>query len=730
MEHVPHPELDALRRLARARGVQDGFIDYTGTWREPSVEAMLGVLDALGTPLSRPADALDALRRLEAERLGRMLPPVVVAWEHRPCDVRLVVPESLAGSLAEANLDLENGDRLTWAWDLSESDTEERLEADGRVALRKRCRIPFGFPWGYHRLSVQANGDRADALLISAPNRCHEFPRETAIPPGHAHDHAHGSPRPTKLWGAFLPLHAMWSELGAGLPTYADFERLGRELARHGGGVMATLPFLAQFLDEPCEPSPYSPASRLFWNEFYVDPTRAPEWERCEAARRLAGSAEFLAEARALAQARWVDYRREAALRRRVLETLARDFFENPASDRAPLEAFLRETPDAEDYARFRAVGERERREWRAWPEAPREGNIRPEDHDEDAFRYHLYAQMLASSQIASLGAAAAESGRGPGLYLDLPLGVNGAGYDVWRRRDLFPERASAGAPPDGFFTRGQDWGFPPVRPDASRESGHAYVVQYLRRHLRHAGMLRIDHVMGLHRLFWIPRGLDARDGAYVRYPGEELYAILALESRRARAVVVGEDLGTVPDETRYAMDQQGLLKMFVLPFELRPWEEERVARPGRDSIACVNTHDLPAFRAFWEGLDVEDRRDLGLIDEAHAAREREERARVVARLAEWLSEREGRTIAPEDWSGALRAFLRRLGESDSVVALLNLEDLWGETLPQNTPGTSHERPNWTRRAALPLERFLEVPGAVEALRAMDEARRERAGGA
>jgi 4-alpha-glucanotransferase len=206
-------------------------------------------------------------------------------------------------------------------------------------------------------------------------------------------------------------------------------------------------------------------------------------------------------------------------------------------------------------------------------------------------------------------------------LYLDMPLGAHGDGYDVWRYRELFALGASGGAPPDPVFTQGQDWGFAPVHPQRSRERGHAYLRAYLRHHLRHAGMLRIDHVMGLHRLYWVPRGQPASQGAYVTYPAEEVYAMLSIESHRHQAVIVGEDLGTVPPEVSRSLKRHAVGGMFVAQYEfcLPP---KPVLRPvPRNVVASLNTHDMPPFHAYWRGLDIEDRRALGLIKRSELPR-------------------------------------------------------------------------------------------------------------
>ncbi|MFP5286964.1 MAG: 4-alpha-glucanotransferase, partial [Thermoanaerobaculia bacterium] len=311
---------------------------------------------------------------------------------------------------------------------------------------------------------------------------------------------------------------------------------------------------------------------------------------------------------------------------------------------------------------------------------------------------------------------------RGPGLYLDLPLGVHGSSYDVWRYRELFAEGISAGAPPDALFTGGQDWGFPPLLPERLREHGYDYLIESLRHHLRYSGLLRIDHVMQLYRLFWIPRGMDASAGVYVRYPVDELFAVLSVESHRHQAIVVGENLGTVPPEIGEAMDRHDVLGMYVVQYELQPGSEGLRTPPAR-SAASLNTHDMPTFRAFWEARDVAVLQQLGFFSEDQAREERERRAELRRQMLEELPT--GERNDERAHAGVLRRLLEILAASPARMVLVNLEDLWGEAEPQNVPGTHTERPNWRRKARYSFEEFSTKPEVVDALQRVDAVRKE-----
>jgi len=449
-------------------------------------------------------------------------------------------------------------------------DGEIELEDGG--TWNRRDKLPLG----YHTL----NGE---TLLIHAPRKAYAPPKKT--------------------WGLFLPLYAIppnGGDLGD-LEAYMDWVR---EL---GGNVVATLPLLAALDDEP---SPYSPASRLFWNERYLDVDQLPEYE---GERDLKAMAErFVSDA---------DFEKFAEI--------------------------------ARGYARFRG--------------------------DE---RYHLYVQYRMAQQMERLADR--------GLYLDFPLGVNGEGYDVQKCSDVFAKSVSVGAPPDSFFTKGQNWGFPPFHPEAIRDEQYRYFRDAIGLHAKHAAILRLDHVMGLHRLFWIPDGMEAKDGVYVRYNDDELYAIICLESNRHQCVIVGEDLGTVPEYVPVAMQRHGFRRMYVVQYEAKP-DDPPLSDPPAASVASVNTHDMPTFAAFWNGKDIDDRVEQDLLDEEGAKNERKTRATMREAIEKQLG-----------GGDVLANVLRFLADSPAEVVLINLEDLWGETEPQNVPGLPEK--SWKQIFKLSLE--------------------------
>ena len=577
-------------------------------------------------------------------------------------------PEALLLVLQAMGADVNSMDDVPDALRSRKDELRERavepvvVAWDGKLGRRR-------FEFGYHEIEIK----RRPVFVISAPTRAY-------FPANH------------RLWGIFAPIYALHSKRNPYAGDVTDFENLMDWIYSLGGSVAASLPLLGAFLDEPFQASPYSPATRLFWNQFYIDLDRIPEFDGYRSGEPPK-------------KTKYVDYRGVMAYKRHILEELSHKFFSAATRERQQaFGKFVRENKAVEDYAKFRAVVDRQRTGWHDWPARLRDGTIRKDDYDEATKNYHLYSQWIIQDQLQALSQRAAA--RGQFLYLDLPLGLHSDGYDVWRNRDLFVDRVAGGAPPDPVFTRGQNWGFPPMNPESMRLNRYQYVIAFLRNHFQYAKLLRIDHVMGLHRLYWIPDELTGDKGVYVEYPAEELWAILSLESHRYRAGIVGENLGTVPPEVNAAMADHDIRQMYVVQYELMGDPEKPTLRPPPEKcVASLNTHDMPPFRAFLDGTDIDDRLDLGFLDEKSARDERKRRAKMRAAL-----QNDGHNSR-----NAIR-MLQFLSDSMANIVLVNLEDLWDETRPQNVPATSTERPNWRRRVRPTLEQIRKMSGVAEVL--------------
>jgi len=703
-------------RLGQLAGIEPGYQDGGGEWHFPSEETYLAILPSLGIPISKPEQAREFRTRMALDRLCQPMPTVQTVWSGQPskqnCPVIFQVPDKLRGP-AVLRLILETGAILEHSFRVEEAAVLDAARVDGNSVLRKVVQIQQ-VPWGVH----QVRGDFAPEFtgwLIVAPRLAYR--RELSGRGG--------------KWGIFLPVHAMRSDRNQGCGTFTDLGDLLEWTAAQGGGLVGTLPMLAGLTENPSEPSPYSPCSRLFWNELFLDLEAIPGWPVSSRAREKMGSTQWLEEGRRLRMTPLVEHEKVMRHLRPVLEILADEFPVEGPRARA-LTAYLERKPRALDYAKFRAKHDLSGQSWHLWEKSsyPEEGSAAIATQE----RRRLIWQFWAEEQVSALASRAGATG-GPGLYLDLPIGVHGDGFDVYRFGNVFAPKMSAGAPPDSFFTRGQDWGFPPPHPWRQREDGYAYLREVLEHHMRLAGLLRIDHVMGLHRLYWVPWGMGAKQGAYIRYPYEELYALYCLLSVRHGCSLAGEDLGTVPPAVRPEMQAHGIHRLFVGQFSFRDGTPA-MDQPPKGSIASLNTHDLPTFCGFWLGGDIDDRFDLGLIDPNAAAKERLERQKLRCQVLDWLGLSSGAEsrlaahsnpdIAEMDWTLEVDPFQVLvqltvfLEQSEAEAVLVNAEDLWKSMDPQNVPGTWKERPNWQRKARFGLadwSRLNEIKTALEALR-------------
>lgn len=720
-----------LEQLAAICGVQSDYEDAFKNRCYASVESLLAVLNALGVGVASLDDVPRALAAQQSAQIERGIEPVVVAWNGGPLEFDVTLPVRESTGQVDVSVELEDhSSSISRPFDLGR--IVPQLTPCGRFATR-RLRMEERLPWGYHRLKVHGASQPSTggslgelaSLVISAPRRAYSE-----------------NPSTPSSWGCFVPLYALRSERNWGAGDFTDLENLTAWTETLGASVSGTLPLLAAYLDEPYEPSPYAPASRLAWNEFYVDVTRVAELAANPEAAQLVRSSDFVIEVAQLRETEYVDYRRSMVLKRRVLEILASDFFERRPGQRfVEFEQFVSRSPHADDYAAFRAAYERRREPWDGWPQPLRDGQLTESDYDPRAKRYHLYVQWLATQQLETL----AEASRS-GLYLDLPLGVRPDGYDVWRFPVAYACGASAGSPPDPIWTTGQNWNFPPLHPQRVREQGYRHVCDYLAHHMRLARFLRIDHVMQLHRLYWIPQGMEPNDGVYVRYRPEEFYAILCLESHRHQTTLIGENLGTVPPEVDRAMDRHGLKRMYVVQYEIASASVEMQA-DGRaadspaptagvphdtsatlskvptGALASLNTHDMPSFAAWWRGEDVVLRQQLGLLSEADAQREHRDLERTRTELVAWLRVTGWLEGSAADETAVLLAILKFLSASDAGAVMVNLEDLWLENRPQNVPGTGPELNNWRRKAARTIDEITRSPAVLKMLKAVAHAR-------
>jgi 4-alpha-glucanotransferase len=722
----------ALLHLARRIGIDARYTDALGQPREASDDTLRALLATLGLG-GDPVRAMAELEERERARPFGLRPAHLVhAEDPRPqITLRGPVPK---GAIAWA-CRLEDGERLSGVH------ASQIESGEGSRVLP----LPAGLPLGYHWLDLDTGGVSTGLGLIVAPARCH-------LPFGLGRD--------SRAWGLSCQLYGQKSDGNWGIGDFGDLANLARIAGSCGAAVLGVNPLHALFAAEPLHISPYSPSCRSLLNYLYIDVTAIPGFAEDAAVRALLGGDRFGATRWAARSAELVDYGAVAACKQPVLEALfdrfrRRELGANGAATGEAGRAFRKFQRAGgralRDFAAFETLHEHFRREtsafsWRDWPAPMRDprasavAEFAAAHHDRVEFFEFL--QWQAERQLAAAAAAGSDAGLSIGLYRDLAVGADPHGAEAWSDQELVAPDAAIGAPPDALSRRGQNWGLAPVNPLVLQQQRFAPFVASLRANMRHAGVLRIDHVMSLKRLYWIPSGMDATAGAYVAYPFDDLLRLVALESQRQRCAVVGEDLGTVPAGFRERMRAANVLSYRVIFFERRA---DRSFVPPSDypplAAATAATHDMPTLRGFWLGCDIVWRRRLCLYPDAHTA-EAEEVARrrdrqllldalaregllASERFGEFLSQT-GEPVYSAELADAVLAYLAR---SAARLTLVQFEDILGEPEQANLPGTAEEHPNWRRRCSISIEELVYDPRLRRVAALIAQCRRRSAGG-
>jgi 4-alpha-glucanotransferase len=722
----------AIERLARLRGIGDAYHDYRGELKYFSIETKQALLRAMGCPVDAPADLELEVRRLEAARERKFLPPIAAAHASRiVVDINVAAREF--GSTLIWSVSFEDGSRRDGA--ISTADCREiwRGEVEGSWITRRRFELPLDLPPGYHEFGAKIAGGPADrCLFVVSPPHCFE---PAAILAGR------------RLWGIAVQLYTLRSRLNWGIGDFGDLQMLIRWVASRGAGFVGLNPLHALAPADPGRSSPYSASSRHFLNVLYIAVPLAPEFQECAAAQARLDDPGVRERLRELRGREWVDYRGVAELKFEILALLYHEFRDRhlaTGTERArDFRAFVAAGGDLlQMHARFDALDRHFRASagtasgWTHWPEEFKDvrGSAAAQfaaAHPEDV-EFFAYLQWLAHEQLRGAQALARELGMPVGLYGDYAVGANPSGSETWSDRSSYCMGAEIGAPPDPLALKGQGWGIPPQDPLEMQAQCLQSFVRLIRNNMRYYGALRLDHVMALFRQWWVAAGFSPTEGAYVHYPLEQLLTVLSLESSRSACLVVGEDLGVVPDEMRRAMPEFGLYHYKVLLFEKL---EGRFRRPDeyvRRALATATTHDMPTLRSYWEGRDIELRHRLNLYPSAEVegdvVRERERDRVLLLDALEAQGLRPAQPASPHDaftaeLAHALHLYLAR---SATILVALQIEDLLGETLPVNVPGTDREYPNWQRRVSVDLEDLAERADIAAQLDEIQAAREQR----
>ena len=670
-----------LVALAAAYGVATEFWDQAGAHQSVSEETVVAVLAALGVDGSTPSAVSQALSERRLRDWRRTLPPVFVQRQGDPVTCWVHLPH---GDSARLWVELEDGGSRS---DVTQVDRwVEPVEVDGTLVGEATFALPLDLPTGWHRLHAELSA--ADGGSSTAVTTLVVTPRRLELP---------AALRSRRGWGFAAQLYSVRSSRSWGLGDVADLSELcswsGREL---GADFVLVNPLHAASPVAPMAPSPYLPVTRRFANPIYLRVEDVAEFVYLPEVGR-ARVAEIAATQRvANTSADLLERDPVWAAKRAALE-LVRLVPRMPGRQAAYEEFVAREGEGLQDFALWCALSDAYG-EPAGWPEplADPHGPAAKEARVALAggVEFHCWLQWLLDEQLASAQQAAHDAGMAIGVMHDLAVGVHPEGADAWALRDVLANGVAVGAPPDMYNQMGQDWSQPPWRPDALAEKAFIPYRDMLRTVLRHAGGIRIDHVLGLFRLWWIPRGMPANHGTYVRYDHDALVGILALEAQRAGCVVIGEDLGTVEAWVQDTLRDRGILGTSILWFEADDAGHPLPPQQWRElALASVTTHDLPPTAGFLAGEHVRLRADLGLLtttyDEELASHERD--------LARWTEALRAQGLLREGagTDDVIEALHRYLARTPARLLLVSLADAVGDRKAQNQPGTDQEYPNW-----------------------------------
>ena len=708
--------MNDLDRLAEALGILPSYYDVWGQEQFISGETKAALAAAMGWPADNEATISASLEALTADTWRRGLAPVLVVNQGAPIIITLALPAAKTGIITWQVTE-ESGYLHSGTLDLSVLAHTEQQDVSGVSYIRRQIDLSMALPEGYHDLQVILDhGTHFVGKLIITPTHC-LTPAEIA--PG------------CRFWGFAAQLYGVSSATSWGIGDFSDLGRLASNAAALGADMIGLNPLHALFTADPGHYSPYAPSSRAFLNITMIAVPAIPELAECPAALAMLQEPAFKERLSAVQEAELVDYPGIAALKLPILELLYDSFRTHHLSNHTErgkaYQAFMERGGKAlKDFALFEALHEYLWRQqevgwlWQEWPACWRN----PASPEVAAFAaahavrlgFFMYLQFLAETQLADAKNAAKTAGMVIGFYQDLAVATHLGGAAAWAHQETVISGATVGAPPDLLAPKGQNWGLAPLSPWGLRTCAYAPFIDALRASMRHAGAIRIDHVMGLQRLYWIPAGLGGHQGAYVSYPLYDMLGIIALESRRQRCMVIGEDLGTVPEGFRPTLAKAGVLSYRVLYFE-RDLEDGFLA-PGSypaQALVTPSTHDLPTLAGFWTSHELAWRHRTGLYrDEDTYHRENHHRAHERWKLCQALAA-EGLLpdgVGPESPMSAelMQAIYCYLSRSPGALLMVQLEDTVLSFEQANLPGTTNEHPNWRRRLVPDLDMLFELP--------------------
>lgn len=704
-----------LEKACALCGIDPGFWDIWGKYHETTLAAKQAILRAKGFDATDDSSLERSLADHARAEWERLVPTSLVLDEGAPVEVPISVRAENLGECVQIQVRAEEGDFAAFELKLWELPAASSIDMGGATRVRKLARLPIELPLGYHEITAKTGGETSTCRVAVTPVR--------AFTPEHLG-------RGGRAAGVAVSLYGVRSARNWGCGDLTDVLRVIDWVAEDvHAGFVALNPLHAIHNRRPFNTSPYLPNCIYYQNFIYLDAEAIEDFGRSRRAQRFRQCEGVLREIEELRASPYVEYERVAALKLQFLKLLFLEFLRERRRGSARSHDFdsfvAREGKLLEEFATYCALDEHLHRQnpdlW-IWPQWPPEY----QDPDSEATRsfrrkrwrsvmFYQYLQWQLDLQLRRAQQYARDRRLAIGLYHDLALATDRFGSDLWAHRPFFVDGCRVGSPPDDFSPKGQDWGFPPPNSERHRHDGYRLFAESIRRNCRHGGALRIDHVMRLFRLYWIPDECDATQGAYVKERTLDFVKVLALESVRNRVVIVGEDLGTVEPEIRETLARFGILSYRLFYFEKNAAGEfKRPADYPAQALVSSTTHDLPTIAGFWMGADIEARRAAGVIDEkgirAQYASRAEEKQKILDVLFErgLMPERLPRdeSAYPELTGELHNAVIGFLASTPSQLLAVNQEDLTKETAQQNLPGTTWQYPNWGRKMRFTVEQL------------------------
>ena len=721
---------DLIEQIAKARGIADEYVAADGSRKVISRESKKDCLRALGYDVDDDASLLKQFNSQEDELYDKGVEPVIVAFENEGLSFKIRLTDDEAKDPLSFEVTKEDGTKCQGPVLMTPSAASEKRTVHGLTYTAYDAKVPIDLPCGYHEIAFKTRKRTISGIrLIVCPKSCYKPPR---IQEG------------LKVWGPSVQLYALRSARNWGIGDFSDLAELIKYLADNGAGFVGINPIHAAYPSNPESASPYSPSSRRWLNVIYINVEDTQEYNENEDVRRKVCSIEFQKKLNQLRTAEYVDY---AGVMKLKLETLRDLFAGSTISDGRSRrgKAFTRFCNEGGlalyQMATYDALQEylynqgKQAWGWPVWPAIYQKYTNTSvknwqEKHEAD-IKFYMFLQFLADEQLEKANKVAQDRGMAVGIYRDLAVGVSSGSEELWANGGIYCTKASVGAPPDPLGPLGQNWGLPPMDPQKLLDEKYQPMIDLFRSNMRHCGSLRIDHAMSLYRLWWVPPAAPASEGVYVYYRVKELVGILALESHRNKCLIIGEDLGTVPDEMRAILKDAG-----IHSYRIFFWEK---AQDGgylapkdypEQAMSALSTHDMPTILGWWNHEDLKLGLELGLYNEQQAHDIGEGRYHDQQRILDSLhglgsvgdkvpSDGRNCPMSPE----LLEGLQIHMCRGSCALFSTQIEDWIRMEKPVNVPGTSSEYPNWRRKITKNLDEIFSDPEVLKLLHEMTEAR-------